>query len=101
VSGTVNDQPSGVREMWFTVMRPESVMLTDPLTVTNGTWTYSSTRLLGGAGTYQWWAEAYDYAGNLQQVGPYTIVVEDDVEDDVDAAVSDMPASSKDEWSAQ
>lgn len=100
VGGTVSDI-SGVREMWFTVMRPESVMLTDPITVTNGTWTYSSTRFLGGAGTYQWWAEAYDYAGNLQQIGPYAIVVEDDAEEVLDAAVSDMTPSSKDERSAQ
>jgi hypothetical protein len=84
LTGTAKDE-SGIKDLRLVVLRPDSLSFTDPITFTQpsadsglSTWEYNSTRLLSMAGTYQWWLEANDNLGNLQRLGPSTIIVREE-----------------------
>ncbi len=75
LAGQVSDE-AGIKDLRLVLLRPDSLAVTAPLTVTQTTWEYNSTHLLDMAGTYQWWVEANDNSLNLRRVGPFTILVQ-------------------------
>lgn len=79
ITGVVSDV-SRITSMDITILRPDSVAVTAPVTVTQTAWEYMSTTMLDMAGTYQWWIETQDSAGNIGRVGPLAIIVEEDKE---------------------